>query len=157
MKAVLLSLLLCGLAACGFQPAYAPTEGRALAGGLIEIEPIPGRAGYMLRRSLEQELSAGLPGLAEPVVLSVDLRDQLSRLSILADGAASRSTLVATGRYRLQGEAVNVRGSVSVETGFIVPEGPFGDISAQTGAQDRAMRELAKRIADDLRLRLAAG
>ncbi len=157
MRYLLAAIMMLGLAGCGFQPAYAPQTAGSVAAGLIEIEPIPGRAGYMLRRSLEQELSTGLPGVAEPVVLRVNLDDRLSRLSILADGAASRSTLVATGRYSLRGEAVDVRGSVDVETGFVVPSGPFGDISAQTGAQDRAMRELAKRIADDLRLKLAAG
>ena len=51
---------------------------------------------------------------------------------------------------------VSVTGSVNVETGFLVPDSPFGDIAAQTSASDRAMRMLAKRIADDIRLKFAS-
>ena len=49
-----------------------------------------------------------------------------------------------------------VNGSVDVETSFNVPDAPYGDIAAQTGASDRAMRLLAKRIIDDLRIQLSA-
>jgi LPS-assembly lipoprotein len=42
-----------------------------------------------------------------------------------------------------------------VETGFLVPDSPYGDIAAQTNAGDRAMRVLAKQIADHIRLKFA--
>lgn len=156
MKRLLAALLMTGLTACGFQPVYAPVDGKRAEAGLIDIEPIKGRSGHMLRQALKQELALGVPGLTEEVTLAIDLDDQLSRLAFQPDGAASRSNVLATGTYTLQGETVAVRGKVNVETGFIVPDSPFGDIAAQTSASDRAMRTLAKRIADDIRLQFAA-
>lgn len=145
-----------GLSACGFQPVYAPVNGKFADAGLVEVADIRGRPGHMLRQALLQELALGVPGLAEPVLLTVDLDDQLSRLAFQPDGAASRSSVLATGIYSLSGETVTVSGTVSVETGFLVPDSPYGDIAAQTSASDRAMRMLAKRIADDIRLQFVA-
>jgi LPS-assembly lipoprotein len=156
MRQLLALLLLAFAAACGFQPLYAPAGGAFVSGGKIEVAPIAGREGHMLRRALLQELAAGLPGVKEPVTLTVTLSSNLSRLRMQPDGAASRSSVRANGNYRLQGSAMNVRGRVEVETGFLVPDSPYGDIAAQTSASDRAMRLLAKQIADDIRLKLAA-
>lgn len=160
MKRLLAALLVtaCGasLGACGFRPVYAPVDGKLADAGLIEVETIRGRPGHMLRQALLQELALGVPGLNEPVVLSVNLNDRLSRLAFQPDGAASRSSVLARGTYSLAGETVSVNGAVDVETGFLVPNSPFGDIAAQTSASDRAMRMLAKRIADDIRLQFAS-
>jgi len=160
MKRLAAVLVLAGLAAplgaCGFQPVYAPVDGKLAEGGLIDIEPIRGRAGHMLRQALLQELALGVPGLTEPVTLTVNLDDQLSRLAFQPDGAASRSSVLARGNYQITGETVDLGGSAEVETGFLVPDSPFGDIAAQTSASDRAMRMLAKKIADDIRLKFAA-
>lgn len=159
MKRLAVVLVLASLAAplgaCGFQPVYAPVDGKLAEGGLIDIEPIRGRPGHMLRQALLQELALGVPGLTEPVTLTVDLDDQLSRLAFQPDGAASRSSVLARGNYKMAGETVDLSGSAEVETGFLVPDSPFGDIAAQTSASDRAMRMLAKKIADDIRLQFA--
>jgi len=159
MKLIIAALLVAAsgacLSACGFQPVYAPVDGKYSAAGLIDVADIRGRPGHMLRQALLQELALGVPGLTEQVTLKVDLDDQLSRLAFQPDGAASRSSVLATGIYALTGETVSVTGSAEVETGFLVPDSPFGDIAAQTSASDRAMRMLAKRIADDIRLKFA--
>ena len=155
MKLVLSALLLLVTAACGFQPVYAPVDGKYAESGLITISPIEGRQGHMLRRALQQELAVGVPGLTEKATLTVNLRSNLSRLALRPDGAASRSNIVANGSYRLEGENIKVTGRSNVETGFLVPDSPYGDIAAQTDAGDRAMRVLAKQIADDIRLKFA--
>ena len=155
MKHLLPALLLVFTAACGFQPVYAPVDGEYAESGLISVSPIEGRQGYMLRRALQQELAVGVPGLTEKVTLNVQLTSDLSRLALQPDGAASRSSIVASVRYQLQGEDTNVSGRSNVETGFLVPDSPYGDIAAQTDAGDRAMRVMAKQIADDIRLKFA--
>lgn len=155
MKYLLPALLLVFTAACGFQPVYAPVDGEYAESGLISVSPIEGRQGYMLRRALQQELAVGVPGLTEKVTLNVQLTSDLSRLALQPDGAASRSSIVASVRYQLQGEDTNVSGRSNVETGFLVPDSPYGDIAAQTDAGDRAMRVMAKQIADDIRLKFA--
>ena len=153
--ALLIASLGANLGACGFRPVYAPVDGKLADAGLIEVSSIQGRAGHMLRQALLQELALGVPGLTEKVSLSVKLDDQLARLAFQPDGAASRSSVLATGVYSLSGETVSIQGGADVETGFLVPDSPFGDIAAQTSASDRAMRMLAKRIADDIRLKFA--
>lgn len=153
---LLIALLFLGLtAACGFQPVYAPSGGALASAGKVEVAPIAGREGHMLRRALLQELAIGVPGLEESVTLTVNLNSNLSRLRLQPDGGASRSNVLARGSYRLDGETTRLRGQAEVETGFLVPDSPFGDITAQTSASDRAMRMLAKQIADDIRLQLA--
>ena len=160
MKRLIAALFLAAsgtsLSACGFQPVYAPVDGKYADAGLIEVEEIRGSPGHMLRQALLQELALGVPGLTEQVTLRVNLDDQLSRLAFQPDGAASRSSVLATGVYTMSGETVSVTGSVNAETGFLVPDSPFCDIAAQTSASDRAMRMLAKRIADDIRFKFAS-
>lgn len=156
MKFLLSALLLMFTAACGFQPVYAPISGQYAESGMISVSPIAGREGHMLRRALLQELAVGVPGLTERVTLTVNLNSNLSRLALRPDGAASRSSIVANGSYTLEGENTRVTGQSNVETGFLVPDSPYGDIAAQTDAGDRAMRVLAKQIADDIRLKFAA-
>jgi LPS-assembly lipoprotein len=156
MKHVVAALLLAATAACGFQPVYAPVNGQYAESGLITISPIEGRQGHMLRRALQEELAVGVPGLTEKVTLTVNLRSNLSRLALRPDGAASRSSIVATGSYQIDGETTRMRGRSDVEAGFLVPNSPYGDIAAQTDAGDRAMRVLAKQIADDIRLKFAS-
>tara|TARA_R110000751_G_scaffold4210_23_gene19970 strand:+ start:8858 stop:9331 length:474 start_codon:yes stop_codon:yes gene_type:complete len=157
MRQFFAALLLLSLAACGFQPVYAPGSSALAAGGPITVEPIPGRSGYKLRRALQEELAIGLPGVTEPATLNVILKDNLTRLAFKPDGAASRSSISASGRYVLARDSGAVSGFVDAQTDFTVPTGPYGDIAAQTSAYDRTMRELAKRIVDDLRLQLSAG
>lgn len=157
MRQFFAALLLLSLAACGFQPVYAPGSSALAAGGPITVEPIRGRSGYKLRRALQEELAIGLPGVTEPATLNVILKDNLTRLAFKPDGAASRSSISASGRYVLARDSGAVSGVVDAQTDFTVPTGPYGDIAAQTSAYDRTMRELAKRIVDDLRLQLSAG
>jgi LPS-assembly lipoprotein len=158
MKRLLLAsalLFAVSAAGCGFQPVYAPSS---LSGGALSpvaVDEIPGRSGYILRRALQQELAIGLPGLSEAAALNVDLDESLTRLSFQPDGAASRSSVIARGKYVLTINDKTVGGLVSAETNFAVPDAPYGDITAQTSAADRAMRQLAKRIVADLRLKLA--
>lgn len=155
MRQLFAALLLLSLAACGFQPVYAPGSSALAAGGPITVEPIRGRSGYMLRRALQEELAIGLPGVTEAATLNVVLEENLTRLAFKPDGAASRSSVIATGRYVLARDSGAISGRVAAQTNFVVPDSPYGDIAAQTSAYDRTMRDLAKEIIDDLRLRLS--
>lgn len=152
MRLIALSLLV-SLAACGFQPVYAPAN--IAQSGSVTVEEIDGRAGYVLRQNLQKQLAVGLPQQTEPARLSISLDERLVRLPFKPDGAASQSSVQVSARYTLSSETSEVSGQVSAETNFAVPDQPFGDTSAQTQANERAMRILAKRIVDDLRLKLS--
>lgn len=154
MKRLLIVLML-ALPGCGFQPVYAPSGTASLAQGNITVSQIPGRSGYKLRQALLQELAAGLPNLSGPATLNVKLDENLTRLAFKPDGAAARSSFIAKGTYLLSSDQTSISGDAEAEINFAVPDAPYADISAQTGASDRAMRVLASRIVDDLRLKLS--
>lgn len=153
MRPLLAALALACLASCGFRPVYAG----AGAGGDVYVEDIPGRNGHALRKALLRDLSGGLPGASQGATLSVDLQERVFQLAFRPDGAASRSSVQATARYVLALEDTAISGTVETETSFNVPDAPYGDISAQVSASERAMGDLSRRMVQDLRLKLGDG
>jgi len=147
---VLLAALV--LAACGFSPVYKSGEA---ANASIIVEEIPGRSGHILRKALLEQLAVGLPGLEDGATLTISLDEDLRRLALRPDQAASRTDIRAEGNYVLAFPDNAISGEVNVETSFNVPDAPYGDIAAQIDASDRAMNELARRITDDIRIKLA--
>lgn len=155
MKRFLLLLALPELTACGFRPVYSAAPAASQAP--VSVAEIEGRTGYELRKRLETELIAGLPGVSEPAWLEVELDERLRRLAFKPDEAASSSDLRARARYVFTSGERIVTGSVEGETSFSVPEAPYGDIAAQTAARERVAHYVAGLILDDLRLKLATG
>ncbi len=150
--AFLAFLLIGPLSACGFTPLYAGAGG----GGSISIDQIDGRAGHALRKALLQQLSVGLPGLEEPGRLTIILKESVQRLALQPDEAATRTDILVEAQYVLAVPDNAYSGKIEAETTFSVPDAPFADVTAQIDASDRAMTLLARRIVDDLRLKLAA-
>lgn len=151
MKPFLAALLALTLAGCGFTPLYA-NGGSA---GNINVERIDGRAGHALRKAVLQELAPGLPGLDGPATLTINLDESIGRLALQPDEAATRTDIIVRADYVLAYADTAVAGDAAAETSFLVPDAPFSDIAAQVDATDRAMLLLARRIADDLRIKLA--
>lgn len=151
MRQIAIALLALTLAACGFTPLYA---GGASAGN-INIETIEGRAGHALRKALLQELAPGLPGLEGGATLSIELDENIGRLALQPDEAATRTDIIVSANYVLAWSDTAISGRSAAETSFLVPDAPFSDIAAQIDASDRAMLILARRIADDLRIKTA--
>lgn len=146
------------LAGCGLRPVYGSAAGYdADSAGPIRIAEIPGRTGFELRKALIRELEIGLPGIDDPAVLTVTLNETLRRLAFEPDGAASRASIRASGRYRLELEDGNVYTGDAIGEAFfnVPPSAPYGDIAAQSAAGDRAADVLARNIVQDLRLQLA--
>ena len=152
MRYLFAVMVMGGLAACGFQPVHSPA-GQSLSAGSVSIPEIPGRSGHSLRKAMLAELASGLPGV-DGATLTITLNERLTRIPIRPDEAAARSDVIATGRYVLDTGEDAISGEVRTETSFNVPTGAFGDIASQTDASERAMLQLARLIADDLRLQL---
>tara|TARA_R100001594_G_scaffold137171_1_gene180009 strand:+ start:178 stop:651 length:474 start_codon:yes stop_codon:yes gene_type:complete len=155
MKQLLALLAFALIAGCGFKPVYSTGGGANYTGGAISVDPIDGRSGYLLRRALQEELAIGLPNVADPATLTVDLTENLSRLAFQQDGAASRSNVTTSANYTLARESKSIHGSAVGEVSFAVPDSSFGDIAAQKSASERAVKLLAKNIVDDLRRQLS--
>ncbi len=151
MKRFALALCLLTLSACGFTPLYAGGG----AAGNIDIATIEGRSGHALRKALLQELAPGLPGLDTPANLNIVLDERIGRLALQPDEAATRTDIIVSAEYVLSFADDAVSGSTTAETSFLVPDAPFSDIAAQIDATDRAMLLLARRIADELRIKMA--
>lgn len=156
IRTFLICAALSGLSACGFRPLYAGTSFNGDSNGMISVDEIEGRAGYLLRQNLVRELAIGLPGLEEKAVLSVTVEENLTRAALLPDGAVARSFVLAEGDYALQTASGVITGSASVQVPYAAAQSPYADVSAQIQSTQTAMDELARKIVDDLRLQVQA-
>jgi len=152
MRQLAIALLVLTLSACGFTPLYASD----VTAGNIQIGKIDGRAGHALRKALLQELAPGLPGVDTPGRLEIELNESIGRLALQPDEAATRTDIIVRANYVFAYADTAISGRSSAETSFLVPDAPFSDIAAQIDATDRAMLLLARRIADDLRIKTAS-
>lgn len=154
MRRCLLALFLpLALGACGFQPVYSS----ALSSGAspLQIDEIPGRAGHELREALILETRNGLPGTeGETGHMAVMLEERVLSTGFRSDGSAFRAILRLNARYVVDFEDKAISGEQSAETSYDVPDAPYADVAAQNDATERTARELARRIADDLIIKL---
>jgi LPS-assembly lipoprotein len=154
IRSIFLAGLLAALSACGFRPLYTGSSFEGASNDVVQIAEIGGRSGYLLRQNLLRELSVGLPGLDSSSLLTISLEESLSRAALLRDGEVARSFVNAQADYVLETDTGPVRGSARVRVPYADVASPFADVSAQTATSDRAMIELARRLVDDLRLRV---
>lgn len=154
MRRCLLALLLpFALGACGFQPVYSPALSSSASP--LQIDEIPGRAGHELREALILETRNGLPGTqGETGYMVVDLEERVLSTGFRSDGSAFRATLRLNARYVVDFGDKSVSGRESAETNYDVPDAPFADVSSQNDATQRTAQELARRITDDLIIKL---
>ncbi len=153
MKVLFALIALLSATACGFQPVYS-SAGASDYRGNVDVLQIDGRSGHFLRKALLREIGPGLPGL-ESGILSVEYEERINRLQIRGDAAAARSNVNTTSQYVLETGEATLRGELRSTATFTAPEAEFADISAQVDASERAMDLLARRIVDDIRIKLA--
>jgi LPS-assembly lipoprotein len=143
------------LAGCGFQPMYAPPGGGS-AIGPVQIAEIEGKAGHVLRTELDRMLAVENDG-GPPMLLEVDLSEQVIPLGIRRDESATRAELRLTANYTLTPAdgSEGVRGSVTTVVNYDIPVQAFGEIAAQDDARERAAETMAQRFRAELALRMA--
>lgn len=153
--AVTLSML--PLAACGFTPVYGGQTGAAFANsGPISINEIravsssrsaPGRTGHFLRQELVRTVGQGVPGFTSGT-LDVQLTQEIRRLAFAPDQAASRSDYIGAAVWTLRGPDGSILGTGTVEerASFNFGDAAYGDLAAQTAAQERLATLLARSI-----------
>lgn len=156
-KTGLLALALLPLTACGLTPVYGGGQGAAFANnGPITINEIratatagaaPGRTGHFLRQELVRSVGQGVPGFSAGT-LDVALRQSIERLAFAPDQAASRSDYVGTATWTLRAANGNILGTGSVQerASFNFANAAYGDLAAQTAAQERLAALLARSI-----------
>lgn len=146
------------LAACGLQPLYPGGNGASVAQGLsaIEIAPMPGRAGWLMRNALEERLGvAGQSGVRYR--LDVRLDDSLQALGVLNDDTISRERRILRARYQLteiaSGEIL-LDATSGADAGIDVVSSEYATIAAEQTALENLSEEVADRIVTQVSLAL---
>jgi len=158
LVALALALL---LGACGLKPMYAGGAGGAVAQGLaaVEVSPIEGKAGWLMRNALTDRLRAGGSAGAR-YRLDVRLDDRLEGLGLLSDDTIARERRTLRARYQLvdlgSGEIL-LDATAGSDAGIDVVSSEYATIAAEQTALENLSKEVADRIVTRVALRLRAG
>ncbi len=142
------------LSGCGLRPLYSGGGSGRVAQSLqsVQVAPIDGRAGWLVRTALEDRL--GMAAAAPRYRLVVELDDNITGYGIRADNSVTRERRTLRARYRL----------VEAERGTVVLDATAGSDSgidvvsseyATVAAEQTALERLAVVIADQIVARLA--
>ena len=157
MRIVLASLALCTLSACGLSPMYAGGSGAvAQSMAAIEVAPIEGRAGWLVRSALEERFGAA--GTVSPQYrIDVLLDDQLEGLAVLRDDTISRERRTLRARYQLVDLATGeilLDATDGSDAGIDVVSSEYAVIAAEQTALQNLSQDLAQRMVTRIALAL---
>lgn len=150
MKGAALLLLALLLAGCGLQPLYGGGANGRVAQSLrsIQVVPIGGRAGWLVRTALEDRL--GRPASGETRYrLEVTLDDDITGFGIRSDDAVTRERRTLRARYRLVDAAqgtVLLDATAGSDAGIDVVASEYATVAAEQTALERLSKEVADQI-----------
>jgi len=130
---------------------YAGGGSGAVAQGLaaIEVPPIEGKAGWLVRNALQERLGQSGNTAAPRYRLDVLLDDQLEGLGLLTGETIGRERRTLRARYQLvdlsTGRIV-VDATAGSDAGIDVVSSEFATIAAEQTALENLSREVADRI-----------
>jgi len=150
------------LSACGLKPMYSGGAAGNVAQGLsgIEVSPIEGKSGWLMRNALFDRLGAGKTGGGAQYRLDVRLDDKLEGLGLLSDDTVARERRTLRARYQLvdlsSGEIV-LDATAGSDAGIDVVSSEYATIAAENTALENLTRQVADRIVTRLALKLRSG
>ena len=161
MRRLAPALLMLALTGCGLQPMYAGGGSGAVAQGLsaVEVAPIEGRAGWLVRNALRDRLAQSGSSAAPRYRLDVLLDDELEGLGLLTDETVGRERRTLRARYQLVDLSTGnilVDASAGSDAGIDVVSSEFATIAAEQTALENLAVEVADRIVTRLTLTLRA-
>ena len=138
------------LGGCGLRPLYSGGARGTVATALrsVEVAPIPGRAGYLLRGSLIDQLGQG-DGGEVLYRLEVELDDQIAGLGIRLDDAVTRERRTLRARYRLVDArlgTVLLDATAGSDAGIDVVGSEYATVAAEQTALERLSEVVARQI-----------
>jgi LPS-assembly lipoprotein len=145
---VLLLLLL--LSSCGLRPLYGGGGSGQVAQMLrsVRVAPIPGRAGWLVRTSLEDRLGK-IDEDGARYRLEVELDDQIAGFGIRRDNTITRERRTLRARYRLvEAElgTVVLDATAGSDVGIDVVSSEYATVAAEQTALERLSGEIADQI-----------
>lgn len=148
--AVLALLALPMLSGCGLHPIYAGgakgAAAQALAG--VQVEPIEGKAGWLMQNALKDRLVAMGQG-APRYSLRVKLDDRIEGLGVRADDSVTRERRTLRARFQLVDIASNetlVDETASWDAGIDVASSEYATVAAENSALERLTQIVADRV-----------
>ena len=156
---VVLGALLVALGGCGLQPMYAGGGNGAVAQGLaaVDVPPIEGKAGWLVRNALQERLGQSGSNAAPRYRLDVLLDDKLEGLGLLTGETIGRERRTLRARYQLvdlSTGSVVVDATAGSDAGIDVVSSEFATIAAEQTALENLSREIADRIVTRLTVAL---
>jgi len=144
---LLLALLLSG---CGLRPLYSGGGSGQVAQALrsVEVAPIGGRAGWLVRTAIEDRLGTQAGGKSQ-YRLEVELDDDITGFGIRRDSAVTIERRSLRARYRL---VESVKGTVLLDAtagsdaGIDVVSSEYATVAAEETALERLSKEVADQI-----------
>ncbi|MBK0326248.1 hypothetical protein I5535_02965 [Rhodobacteraceae bacterium F11138] len=134
------------LAACGFEPVYAPGESANALYGKIRVDAPDGVNTYFLVRRLEEQLGrSAAPEYRLSIVLETGIQGQ----AVTASGDITFYSVLGSAGYkllRLDNEQVVTAGSISDFTGYSASGNTAETLAAQRDARERLMIMLADQL-----------
>ena len=158
LPALFIAALAVPLSGCGLAPVYAGGGSGPVAQGLhaVEVAPIPGQSGWLMRDALQQRM--GTEGGGSRYRLDVVLDDQLTGLGLLGDDTIGRERRTLRARYRLvdlsSGETL-LDATDGADAGIDVVSSEYATIAAEQTAQERLAKTLADRMVARVSLALS--
>jgi LPS-assembly lipoprotein len=151
--AALLLAAALALGGCTLRPLYAGGGAGDVAQALrgVDVAPIPGRAGWLVRTALEDRLGNGAagPGAAPRYRLEVELDDRITGFGIRIDNAVTRERRTLRARYRLVDAALGTTlldATAGSDAGIDVVSSEYATVAAEQTALERLSLEIADQI-----------
>ena len=148
------------LGACGLHPLYAGGSQGPVAQGLaaIDVAPIEGRAGWLLRNALTDKLHSGSAPARYRLDIKID--DKLEGLGLLSDDSIGRERRTLRARYQLvdlgSGNIV-MDATAGSDAGIDVVSSEYATIAAENTALENLARDVADRMVINIALQLRSG
>jgi LPS-assembly lipoprotein len=152
---------LLALSGCGLQPMYSGGGKGAVAQSLaaVEVPPIQGKAGWLVRNALNDRLAQSGSRGAPRYRLDVLLDDKLEGLGLISDDTIGRERRTLRARYQLvdlaSGEIL-LDASAGSDAGIDVVSSEYATIAAENTALENLSNDVADRIVARLALALRA-
>lgn len=152
-------VFLAGLGGCGLAPMYAGGGSGIAAQELaaVDVAPIEGREGWLVRNALRDRLAQSGRAAAPRYRLDVLLDDDLEGLGLLTDETVGRERRTLRARYQLvdlANGAIVIDATAGSDAGIDVVSSEYATIAAEQTALENLAVEVADRIVIQLTLAL---
>ncbi len=147
------------LSGCGLKPMYAGGGSGAVARGLqgVQVAAIEGRAGWLVRNAIVDQLGSDKGGTAPRYRLDIRLDDKLEGFALLSDDTIGRERRTLRARYQLVDLSSNetvLDATAGSDAGIDVVSSDYATIAGEQTALENMSKDVATRIVTAVALRL---